>query len=130
MATRLTVEKRVENGVKWLDKYGPDDWRNKVDIKELDLSSGCQCVLGQVFANQEIDDDFTPGEKIKIASGWDYVMDWIGSKIGFKRVVNNPVSFGFDADFKVVGRDTYGYPKYRDDYNDLTDEWKRVLGRK
>jgi hypothetical protein len=52
--TKAEAASRVARGVKWLDEAVPD-WRSKIDLQELDLTSECNCVLGQLFG-----DFFTP----------------------------------------------------------------------
>lgn len=39
---------RVSLGVAWLDGAEPD-WREKVDVEQLDIGSARQCIGGQVF---------------------------------------------------------------------------------
>lgn len=39
---------RVEAGAAWLDETVPN-WERRVDDTMLDLASGCNCILGQVF---------------------------------------------------------------------------------
>lgn len=40
----------VKNGTYWLDENVPG-WRMLADVNTLEMSSGCSCVLGQVFRN-------------------------------------------------------------------------------
>ena len=44
----MTIKQRVDRGVGLLDEQQPE-WRSFVNPDELDLSSACDCVLGQVF---------------------------------------------------------------------------------
>jgi hypothetical protein len=46
-----TVESAVARGVAWLDQIAPN-WRDRVNVNELDLTSATHCVAGQVFAEQ------------------------------------------------------------------------------
>lgn len=46
---------RVREGIKFLDTYGPDDWRDSIAVKKLDMDSGLKCVLGQIYG------DYTSG---------------------------------------------------------------------
>jgi hypothetical protein len=45
-----TVTERVAAGVVWLDANSPG-WRGKIAISDLEMSSSCSCVIGQVFGN-------------------------------------------------------------------------------
>lgn len=42
------AEVRVARGARLLDYYGPQGWRTKIR-RELDMTSDCNCVLGQVY---------------------------------------------------------------------------------
>lgn len=42
---------RVEDGAAWLDSVKPN-WYLEVNIQSLDISSGEQCICGQVFMNE------------------------------------------------------------------------------
>jgi hypothetical protein len=53
--TKIPVS--VEHGAALLDERLPG-WRAAIDADSLDLSSGCDCVLGQVFG------DFNKGEAV------------------------------------------------------------------
>lgn len=43
------VRTRVQKGIDFLDEYGPEDWRNGIDLGTLNLSSPTDCVLGQLY---------------------------------------------------------------------------------
>lgn len=43
-----TYDKRVAKGVNFLDNIKAD-WREHVDVDKLDMSSGFDCIVGQVF---------------------------------------------------------------------------------
>lgn len=45
----MTVQTRVQKGMAFLDEYGPDDWRNAIDLDSLDLREATSCVLGQLY---------------------------------------------------------------------------------
>ena len=42
------VEERVRRGIELLDTKAPG-WREKIDLKTLDVEGSCACVLGQVY---------------------------------------------------------------------------------
>jgi len=44
------LQQRVQRGMTLLDKEYPG-WREKINLAYLDLSSGCDCVLGQVYGH-------------------------------------------------------------------------------
>lgn len=114
MAKELTVEERVSRGVKWLDKHGPEDWREKVTIDDLDMGSACRCILGQVFA--KTDKYYEDGDVWK--TGFDAVCDkGYEGKSGYKSVALYPCRYGFDATGNL------------EDYEALAGEWSRILGR-
>lgn len=46
-----TAKARVLAGAAVLDAHGPTDWRSKVSLDRLDMSSSDNCILGQVFAD-------------------------------------------------------------------------------
>lgn len=64
--SKLSYKTRVANGAKVLDEICPD-WFEKVDVETLDITSGSNCILGQVF-----DDWMIGSEKIAEHYGWDY----------------------------------------------------------
>ncbi|GLF99921.1 hypothetical protein [Streptomyces yaizuensis] len=50
----LSVNDRVDNGVRFLDVHGPDGWRGQIDVSNLDIESGATCVVGQLFSDWEL----------------------------------------------------------------------------
>lgn len=42
---------KVEAAADFLDKYGPANWRSRIDIERLDMISTTECVLGQVYGD-------------------------------------------------------------------------------
>lgn len=44
------VKDRVQRGATWLDQIIPG-WREKIDLKNLNIDSGYYCVLGQLGRN-------------------------------------------------------------------------------
>lgn len=43
------IPDRVQAGVELLDRELPG-WEHRIDLSDLDMSSGCGCVLGQLFS--------------------------------------------------------------------------------
>ena len=44
------IEKRVDRGIKWLDKNKPG-WQNRIVFKRLRMSSDSTCICGQLFGS-------------------------------------------------------------------------------
>lgn len=44
----LTIEERVDAGIRFLDEKVPD-WRNKVNPATLDIGNSWNCPLGQIY---------------------------------------------------------------------------------
>jgi hypothetical protein len=40
---------RIIKGVKALDFHRDDDWPRLIDLERLEMSDGCDCVLGQLY---------------------------------------------------------------------------------
>lgn len=45
----LTHDQRVQRGIAILDGLGPEGWRDRVDLDDLEIASGYRCILGQVY---------------------------------------------------------------------------------
>lgn len=43
------MERRVREGIAYLDANAPDGWRSKINLRNFNMAEPCQCVLGQVF---------------------------------------------------------------------------------
>ena len=48
----MRLPANVQRGELFLDEHVPG-WRERVDIRTLDLANGFQCVLGQVFGEYD-----------------------------------------------------------------------------
>ena len=48
--TRARLRRRVRKGAALLDRECPG-WEKKIDMSNLQMSSGSRCILGQVFVN-------------------------------------------------------------------------------
>jgi hypothetical protein len=53
MVSETLAAKRVENGIKFLDRVMPPKWRQKINLDELSLSSTADCVLGQLYGDYD-----------------------------------------------------------------------------
>jgi hypothetical protein len=47
-----TVAERVAAGAAYLDEHQPG-WSRFIDLKKLDISSSCRCILGQLHGDYE-----------------------------------------------------------------------------
>lgn len=57
--TVIEYDKRVDRGIKWLNKNKPG-WLTKINLKKLDLGDINVCVVGQTFKEtfgEVVDDD-------------------------------------------------------------------------
>lgn len=53
-AENAIFDARVKKGATELDAVYGSDWRNKIDLSLLDMSSPTQCVLGQVYGSYSV----------------------------------------------------------------------------
>ncbi len=44
-----TADQAVANGAKYLDEFGPEGWRDKIDLATLDVRRLRSCPLGQLY---------------------------------------------------------------------------------
>jgi hypothetical protein len=65
----LTAKERVNNSIALLDRYGPPDWRSRINLCTLNMDSCINCVGGQVFAQAA---EQAPWE---FSTGFDVLMD-------------------------------------------------------
>lgn len=133
MGMRITT--RVKNGVKWLDKHGPENWRKIVTIEELDMSSPCRCVLGQVFDKTAETAGSDNAEKYDHEyynpfydgmDGYEYVLNKYDGRV----ICDHPDRYGFDAvrSYEVDGKLVYASnAEVEADFEALAKEWERVL---
>lgn len=96
----LSVEDRVANGVGWLD-HNVLGWRDRVIVEEFNISSECNCILGQVFGG----------------NGFGYAME---TEL---LTQDEAIKYGFDADYVIPDRGTRN-----SEWDALQAEWLKVLG--
>jgi hypothetical protein len=58
--TPSTVAERVAAGAAWLDEHEPG-WETLMNVLDLDMSVGCRCVLGQLYAAAAEDSNWEDG---------------------------------------------------------------------
>lgn len=95
----LTIAERVAKGVEYMDTFAPANWRSRINLDDLTISSSVYCIWGQVF------DD---------GSGWS---GFTTHSNEFHTNVNSyndsPSDYGFDGPWAEI--------------EELDAEWLRVL---
>jgi hypothetical protein len=46
-----TLERRARRGARHLDRVGPDDWIEQIDLDHLDIQLPRRCVIGQLYGH-------------------------------------------------------------------------------
>ncbi len=108
------IAERVAAGVAWLDDVLPDWWKtHEIDLDALDMSDGCQCVVGQLYPFDE--DDIEHDIEDDGLSPFDAAVNryWFDLTYPAAR----------ERGLLAVG-DLYERP---DEYIELGDEWRRVI---
>ncbi len=93
-------DKRIDKGMAALDEYDPS-WKDKINLRTLNLEDGNSCVLGQVFGRGES----------RYSTG--YLVGKEALNLGYS-YSNGIVSHGFD-----IG--------HNDTYSGLETAWVRKL---
>ncbi|GAA2321301.1 hypothetical protein GCM10010149_87890 [Nonomuraea roseoviolacea subsp. roseoviolacea] len=93
-ATNAPVAERVAFGAKTLDELAPE-WFRKIEKDRLDIASGSECVIGQVFEGC-----------------------CFGCKLDALNIIDYKANLGFDI---PTGYDSYSVMKSW--YNDLKVAW-------
>lgn len=103
----LEFRKYVEAGAQWLDDFlGSENWRDLIDLDELDMEDTSNCIVAQTLGNKisyrllDTDGDFASDRNVAKYS-----------KLGFC------VNTGEEPDTE----------KYKMLYRDLTQAWKNYL---
>jgi hypothetical protein len=95
--TERRCQKRVERGIRYLDKHKPG-WRDEVNVETLDLSHGDRCILGQCYGS------YGNGAG-QLGIEWEKAR-----QLGF-----------------AAGTEETPHYFVRDEYDSLTEEWKLAL---
>lgn len=104
----LSIEERVAAGAAWLDAEVPG-WLDLIVLPDLQLSSGCNCVLGQTFG--DFDDAPLPASTRREH----HVAAW---PLGFQsREVAEAYGAGRKHERAVVAAE----------YAELETEWRRLI---
>lgn len=98
----LTYEERaveaVTAAIALLDKHGPENWRDRIDLTRLNMWSWRDCILGQVY-----EDETPDGHE----GAWSWALDHLRD---------------------LVGASTDDDPDFGDAFASYGNEWKRQLG--
>lgn len=107
--TRQTdLELTVEAGAAWLDRVKPG-WPQLIDLQRLDMSMPTSCVLGQVFEEEALHDDYTP-------SGYTWALD------------EHDDEFAGDPELDSVWQNAYGFEAMADaQYPELQAAWRQLI---
>jgi hypothetical protein len=52
----FVLQGNVDRGAQWLDEYDPT-WYNRINIDWLELSNGADCICGQLFIDNLLDEN-------------------------------------------------------------------------
>lgn len=104
----------VRRGIKFLDEYAPEGWRERIDWSRVSLMDLDMCVAGQAFGP-------TVSDSGSHVSGWSQASDILWSLY-------------IDGEHELYESSHYGFNFSYDDYNEyeenLINTWKRELGVK
>jgi hypothetical protein len=110
-----TAEEAVAKGIQWLDKKGPANWRELVDVAKLNIDDPVDCILGQVFADKVRNPEYTytswdsPGRMY--TTGYEYAV-YTFFEGSFDDTITAPL--GFSGGLGING-------------STMTSAWKRAL---
>ena len=93
----ISAKQRVANGVEFLNETCPN-WKEKIDVSKLDLSSANNCIMGQI--------------------GWPDKQDMTPFSTAQYRIIAELCGF-------LATYDCYGEPTLS--YDELQKEWLEVL---
>lgn len=97
------LRQRVLNGAMFLDQHVPG-WRDKINIDDLNIRSGCYCILGQIYG------DYEEGAKI------------LNMPVVDKYHPPSPSKESIELGFNDVYTANFGM-----ELSELTNEWKSYL---
>lgn len=117
----MSVTQRVADGAKWLDERHIG-WELEVDLGALDLGDECFCVLGQLVSHYDEDADYScvvrPNDELGVVE-----MNQALFKVNYL-THQEAIDLGFHIEDEY--RDM-GWPANRQRWQELTDEWRRVI---
>lgn len=115
-------EKRIDNGIRFLDEHLGPEWPHRIDLNTLELTSCTTCVCGQLFGGEA-----ALVEEIDTEDGYDYVSNYLLTAwedrvgCGFALGV-----YGEDDELDEDEGDGVLDPN-QFSWKLLTDEWKAVI---
>ena len=110
MTINQCIEQRVQRGVKLLDEYDPD-WFKQINLEKLDLSNCHECLLGQLFKS--------------FGHGVDIFFKEVEDSVEYP-MYNGEYRESVEHGFAGYVRDACDVPLMRY-YQYLTDAWKQVI---
>lgn len=110
------ILKRVQRGLKWLEKTHGPGWEDKIDLETLNLASADRCVLGQVYADKAPLHSDEWGDPY--GSGYSYAC---GELFGIK---DDPDGV---KEGQLSQRRGFSTRSHRDSWEDLDEAWRYVL---
>lgn len=119
----------VARGVAYLDEHIPF-WRDRVVVKDLDMASGCDCVLGQIAVSM-VGSEAPEDRALIIDDGWAVSYDYILEQLSYTllgtgyNLEEYPTALGFDYD---PDRDLGGY-NIQLQYDILKRLWTNELAK-
>jgi hypothetical protein len=120
VTTHAVLARRVNRGAALLDTIKPG-WQNDVELLELDMSSACSCVLGQLFEDQsqplKDDEGYTWGEEYGFQAG---IRLHSGHKRDTQAATKWTIDHGFDYDRLGSGR-------CHEDYATMREFWQTEI---
>lgn len=84
-----SITERVQRGASWLDEVRPN-WRSQINPDRLDIASGWNCVLGQVFHGESRGGD----------SGFIWAIDTYAQPYAATSPWQCDLGFAFTAEFE------------------------------
>lgn len=137
--SRVAAQKAARRGAAMLDRQDPGWWK-RVKVTQLDLASGCDCVLGQVYG------DVVKGEGPwgdPLVDGFNLATDLNEMMESYELVIRKPRRFErARAVFKAVRRSRAHDPLAhlgfeegwttdgRLHYSALTDAWLEIIAER
>lgn len=114
----------MDEGVSFLNQFDPN-WRNRIEINDLDIRSECNCVVGQiVWANEE--EWKQDPNSLRASALEDAATHWLGDDSEYASKLY-AIEFGFDTD-PYLQTDDNGISD-TDQYRTLQQLWLEELSK-
>jgi hypothetical protein len=112
----MGVQERVARGARWLDEVSPG-WRDAMALRTFDLANGCQCVLGQVFAEAAA----------PAGSGYDYALSNFVTRDELVACPEWPAAHGFTLEHPGARWSQESLQLQAAEWAALEAEWSSVI---